>query len=373
MKIEYCGPCFDPSGYGNFSKNFILALHKEGHDLTVWPHSFDTQRPDLGEERKIIESLVPKNREKADVCILNMTPEFFPHLKGTSKINIGFTMFETNRIPKIWVEECNKMDAIFVPCQWNVDVFRESGVKVPLYNIPHGLYKEDFIDKEPTNTINGSENNYLFYSIFQWTPRKNPEGLLRAYWSEFTGNDKVALILKTYGTNTSINEQNRIKGLIKEIKASINLEHFPKVLFVGNLLSIEQIRDLRLNSDCFVLPHRAEGFGMPHMEAMANGNPAISTNFSGNLEFMNQNNSYLVNSQMTPVHSMPWCKWYEGDMLWGEPDLQDLRKKMRYVYENQDKAKRMGKKGQKYLFENFNWSKRIQHMVKCIEEVVDKK
>lgn len=38
-----------------------------------------------------------------------------------------------------------------------------------------------------------------------------------------------------------------------------------------------------------------EGWGLPYMEAMSMGLPAIGTNWGGNLEFMNSNNSYLVN------------------------------------------------------------------------------
>ena len=46
-------------------------------------------------------------------------------------------------------------------------------------------------------------------------------------------------------------------------------------------------------SDCYVSLHRSEGFGLTIAEAMALGKPAIATAYSGNLEFMTAENSYL--------------------------------------------------------------------------------
>ena len=45
-------------------------------------------------------------------------------------------------------------------------------------------------------------------------------------------------------------------------------------------------------ADVFVLPSRGEGWGRPHVEAMAMGLPVIATNWSGPTAFMTPANSY---------------------------------------------------------------------------------
>jgi glycosyltransferase involved in cell wall biosynthesis len=46
--------------------------------------------------------------------------------------------------------------------------------------------------------------------------------------------------------------------------------------------------------DCFVLPTRGEGWGLPIFEAMAMGLPVIATNWSGQVDFMNENNAFPI-------------------------------------------------------------------------------
>ena len=62
--------------------------------------------------------------------------------------------------------------------------------------------------------------------------------------------------------------------------------------------------------DCYVSLHRAEGFGFTMAEAMYLGKPVIATGYSGNLDFMTAENSYLVDyepsrSATTPRHTRP--------------------------------------------------------------------
>ena len=50
----------------------------------------------------------------------------------------------------------------------------------------------------------------------------------------------------------------------------------------------------------------AEGFGLPIAEAMLSGLPAIVTNWSGQLDFVNSQNSWLVDYQFTRVKNALW-------------------------------------------------------------------
>jgi len=65
--------------------------------------------------------------------------------------------------------------------------------------------------------------------------------------------------------------------------------------------------------------------------------PVISTNWSGNTEFMREDNSFLVPvSAMVPALNV--------GHQWAQPSIDHLKKHMRYVFENPTKAKEIGKK-----------------------------
>jgi len=76
-----------------------------------------------------------------------------------------------------------------------------------------------------------------------------------------------------------------------------------------------------------VLAAHGEGWGLPLMEAMAMELPTIATNWSGNTEFMNEENSFLVSVEEMVAAST------EGHQ-WAKPSVVDLRKQMREVYAN---------------------------------------
>jgi glycosyltransferase involved in cell wall biosynthesis len=53
-------------------------------------------------------------------------------------------------------------------------------------------------------------------------------------------------------------------------------------LLLEDELPLMNLPRLYTGADAFVLPSRGEGWGRPHIEAMAMGLPTIATNWSGN-------------------------------------------------------------------------------------------
>ncbi len=108
---------------------------------------------------------------------------------------------------------------------------------------------------------------------------------------------------------------------------------------------------------------------MPHLEAMAFGKPVITTGFSGNMDFTMPEHAFLLPYQLTPVCGMPWIRWYEGDMLWAEPDLDAPRKIMRYVYEHREEAAEKGEAGREFVRTHFNAETCARNLLAALEEI----
>jgi hypothetical protein len=75
-------------------------------------------------------------------------------------------------------------------------------------------------------------------------------------------------------------------------------------------------------------------------EAMYFGKPVIATAYSGNLDFMTEENSYLVPFSMVEIGSD--AAPYPADREWAEPDLDRAAALMREVFENPQAAGERG-------------------------------
>jgi glycosyltransferase involved in cell wall biosynthesis len=262
-------------------------------------------------------------------------------------------------------------DKILVGSEWNVEVFRSSGVEVPIGVIPHGIDMSVFENISPFPIKGVDKDAYVFYDIFQWTERKNPLPLIKAYWYAF--NDKpdanVALVLKTYRGDYSEDEKNAIRTSLQKLKGVTPLDYYPPIYLITNMLSEAEIHGLHARGDCLISLNRGEGFGLAPFTAGACGNPVIITNYGGATEYAKGDNSYLLDYVLSPVFGMPWSPWYRGDQLWAEPDVYQAANLMQHVYANQDKAKERGQKLKRYIGDNFTWDNIGKRIIEEIHQL----
>jgi len=367
--IKYIGPIFDNSGYAQACRGNIMALYNKGIELTLEPISFESARPGLGEEGRILDGL--KGRKiPYNIVFIHTTPEFWSRYRERDKVNVGYTIWETTKLHPDWPTYINSnVEKLLVGCTWNESVFKDSGVTVPIGVVPHGIDMSVFEDIEPYKIGGIPDDAYVFYSVFQWTERKHPLAMVKAYWHAFQNNENVALVLKTYRSDYSEPEKDAIRTTIRRLKKVTPMENYPKIYLIMKLLTNEEIHGLHARGNCYVSFDRGEGFGLSPFTAGACGNPIIVTNFGGSTEYAKEDNSYLVNYVLTPVFGMPWSPWYRGDQLWAEPDVKHASDLMKYAYEHQDEARSRGKKLKDYIANNFTWDHIGSKIITEIEKI----
>lgn len=352
--IRFVGPVLDGSGYAKASRLNVLALHKQGIPIKLVPISFEQVRPDLGEYNELFGCLV-KNDVECNINIIQSTPEFWERYRQDNMVNLGYTIWETSKLHPDWPLFINKnVDACLVGCEWNVKIFKNSGVTIPLFNIPHPIEYMDTDNVIPFKVAGIDKNTFVYYFIGQWTERKHIIALLKAYWYAFQRGENVALVMKTYRSDYSEREKDAIRVSMRRLKRTIQMKSYPHVFLVLNMLSEDEIAGLHKFGDCYVSLDRGEGFGLSSATAGAFGKPLIVTGFGGVNEYANKDNSYLVDYQLTPCSGMPWSAWYRGDQLWAEPDIVHGAELMRYVYENREEATTKGKLLQDNIRKNFS-------------------
>lgn len=349
-----------PTGYAISSKEMMLALDKAKVNLR-YKYVYGRGTPFPVEEPEMSDSYminVIRQREfgKSKIQVVYGQGDVFRFNSG--KYRIGFTMLETDHIPEDWAAAANEMDEVWVPSSFNVKTFRDSGVTRPIHVIPLGIDPDYFNPQIKSYRISDA---FTFLSIFEWGERKSPELLLKAFNDEFRSNEDVVLICKTSNNDGSISVSKQIKNL------NLSPEGGRIVFSLNEVVPSYQLGSLYRSADCFVLPTHGEGWGMPMLEAMACGLPVIATNWSSHCDFMNSDNSYLLDYEGL-VSADAKCPYYLG-FNWAKPSYEHLRKLMRYAYEHQEDAKNKGRKAAADAHEKWTWENTAKKIMQRIKEV----
>jgi glycosyltransferase involved in cell wall biosynthesis len=129
------------------------------------------------------------------------------------------------------------------------------------------------------------------------------------------------------------------------------------VKFFDQHMNRSEVTALLTTADCYVSLHRCEGLGLGMAQAMALGKPVIATGYSGNLEYMTRENSFLVDFRMIEIDK-PYGS-YAPACRWAEPDLDQAAALMRWVEAHREEAALIGARARRDVLDVLNPSRCI--------------
>lgn len=247
--------------------------------------------------------------------------------------------------------------------------------------------------------------HYKFFAVFKWESRKAWDVLLRAYYRAFKSTDKVSLYLVSYvygdsgrdpnkmlnmaedvakqlkhdaaraarrsnkdgdgGADDVLDEINRLKqGADDDVLRAEEEYHgsndrawsvdAPHVEIISEQLSEADLIGLYRSCDAFVLPTRGEGWGLPIIQAMAMGMPTIATNWSGNVDFMTDANSYPL--KIDGLEEVPSSSEYGAapGKMWAKPSEDHLVELMRRVFTDREEAAAVGRRAREHVVQHYS-------------------
>jgi glycosyltransferase involved in cell wall biosynthesis len=308
-----------PSTLSSFStltntQNFSGYFHPYFYSLTT-----------IGE---IKEALLKQRKDKIDVLI-------------------GVDVADSNSLSRWAVDMANLATAFIVNSRWSYNAYTQSGVKVPVHIVHHGLENEWFREKRKPqhallrflNELKQKKNLfYILYFLWHSGYRKGADLALRLVDCIDRLKINYMVIIKKMDINDpALKEFSRYKSFIVEGR-------FPR----------DWLIDLYDIADLLLLPSRGGSFELNGIEALSRGIPVLMPSVGAWTEYtppMLSKYLWVKTARMAPV--LPGNSIHDG--LGGEWDSEDACEKFIYIYTNYNEIKAKTEEGIKFIRENFTW------------------
>jgi glycosyltransferase involved in cell wall biosynthesis len=241
---------------------------------------------------------------------------------------IAYWAWELESVPDDWVKAAELVEEIWSPTRFVAEAMR-ARMSRPVYHMLPGV-EIGPVEKVTRTSLNIPENHFVFLFMFDLHSqlhRKNPGAVFRAFRAAFRDDDRATLVIKTSGGDIHSTDMELLRETIRG----------QNVILLDRLMTRAQAYGLIDMCDCFVSLHRSEGFGLGLAEAMLMAKPVIATGYSGNLDFMNRDNSFLVDYERVEIKEDRPI--YTRGNVWAEPSIEQAAGYMREVYEHRDEAR----------------------------------
>lgn len=343
------------SGYASAGCDYYLSLLLSGANMNFQPCIGEFTQP-LTRKQQIVYSGIQNNSKEfsPDIIFIHTMPTYYwalivSHSKKmypNAKI-VGLTVWEASKIPNQWSQYLNLTDMIIVPSEWNRSIFDSEYLMVPVKTVHNPIgYFEDPISENLSSSLELSNDKvndeYLFYTIGDWIPRKNIATLIEAFISTFSPTDNVALFVKTHPRyNLSLFKARLDNYKSKGHKIIVNHDPWPE----------SKIMYLHARGNCFVSTCKSEGTGLGACTAAFNSKPVLITSGSGQNEYLK--GCYYINSiSETPLMcdsldlrhlkcSSGKCHFFHlfsTEQRWLSPVFDDLCQQLDLIYKLKPKA-----------------------------------
>ena len=271
--------------------------------------------------------------DEADVVVLHLEPhdyasvyDRFPALR--KKYVISYCVWEASELPAAYQRSLTLVQEVWTCSEYCVSVIKKHHPHV--FRIPHTIERErlnhDVDDEIIRRLICFDPQNYYFLSIGRTLgSRKNLAGLAGLFETTASSMPNARLI---------------IKGLPKD---PILRSQDPRVIYLPLTFSESQINALYKAVDVYVSAHHSEGWGLTLSDAMLFGKPVVATGYSGNMEFMNDYNSFLVRFTENHIREDELFGLFTPQMKWADPDVAHVRDIMLSLYTGTLRKEAIGK------------------------------
>lgn len=320
-------------------------------------------------DARISEALINERKmqisnEPYEIDLTFTVPNNYPsRFLKNSKLKLAITDYESNPTPANWKQWYGIPDLILPGSKWVAQALIDGGCpEEKLRVLPHGVDRKLFNPTIAPHQIK-TNKSFKFLCIAEPHYRKQLDLLLEVFCRTFTADDDVCLVLKTKLFKNG-EEKKPYEQDLRPVLARLVRKYGAKIPEIKIITSrLPDIGPLYTACDAFVLMTAAEGFGIPFLEALACGLIVIAPRFSGQMDFLNEQNSLLCNTSWRPARA---TEQYWGQSLnsrVGAPDPEHFEELMLECFKNHHSIKEKLLPAAETTASNFTWENAAKKLI----------
>jgi len=251
--------------------------------------------------------------------------------------------------------------------------FSPNGVAPKLnYEIINAKFSNQSFSPQP--------KGFTFLSVFRWSYRKGPDVLIKAFLDEFKRGDDVSLVIVSRHP-MCVQNDSTINSVRSEITKFVTMyginDDSPPIYWCHDIIPDDIMPSVFNIADCYVSTSRGEGWGLPNVEAGCCEIPVICPNHTGH-DYAKDEFVYPIGVDDLEIcnNVTEWKPWITKNFfgqkfpVYGHKIVDDVRKHMRRVMDNNTEAKEKAGRFRRFILENYTWEKCIDNVENRVFEVL---
>ncbi len=348
-----------PSGLQVAASNLVASLERVGRHVSVRDVPTNVATDLVGRDGFLGTHPYP-------VTISQLPPEPFAadsypraglHMHP-DRYRIGYWYWEAEQVPGHWRKHARWLHELWAPTRFIGTVLR-GAMPMPVVDMLAGMRMPPVVHL-PRAHFGLPDNRFLFLFVFDMcssAQRKNPFAVVEAFRRAFRPDEPVALAIKVSRGGHNPPALERLRAQCAAAGAHL----------IDATLAHDEVFGLMNCCDAYVSLHRSEGYGLTMAEAMALGKPVIATGYSGNLDFMTEENSLLVSHARTRVVESDAV--YQRGWTWAEPSVEHAAALMRRLVESPALAHALGERGRADVHRTLSLEAAGRRMAARLDEI----
>lgn len=283
MKILVQGNTRPDNSYGIVNVYLANALRARGHQVLVEPWDQAPTTFDRAWERSGIEPFSGELEGNCDLVIRQYWPPVWE--RPSCRQFVVIQPYEYGAVPLSWVAGTANVDAIWVPSTFAKSCWVKAGADDKrIFVVPNGIRPHGVVAKPVPGRL-------LYVGGGIW--RKGIDILFSALGGLSKSEiSSIELVIKETGYDSYYTGQSLVDQLLESNPAVA-----ARTTILRDEMSHRELLELMAAAAALIHPYRAEGFGLPMLEALSVGVPVIATQGGAADDFLDDDNAYLVHSK----------------------------------------------------------------------------